>query len=412
MYKNELKKSKPPYSRHKKGSALCALLASVLISAPLLSVPAFAEDVHYYSVNSSATNPGSNYNNNGASGRDAVAVGAYATASGDYSLAAGRDASAAGSGSTALGDASSALGYHSLAVGYNNYAEGGSSIAAGVSAKAVGTASIAAGFKAAASGDYSIALGDQAEAVGYSIAMGYQSAALGLDSTAAGNQSVASGDKSLALGNNAWAMGDNSLAAGTFSDASGTGSVALGNSASAEASRSVAIGAYSTADREGFSVETIAPMSGADLNGVTYGALSVGDSMAGAAIDHLRQIIYVGDGTQDTDAVNLRQLRGGLSFGVRSGGSDIGSLDMGKANSAPVFEAGDGLKAEISDGNKIIFSIDTDSELYANLKGDKGDKGDDGRGVAKAEVNEEGNLIVSYMSNMGFSLHRRAHLGG
>ncbi|WP_070111412.1 hypothetical protein, partial [Synergistes jonesii] len=159
------------------------------------------------------------------------------------------------------------------------------------------------------------------------------------------------------------------------------------------ADSAVALGSSSTADRAGFTVATPAPFSAVDLNGQTWGAVSVGGG------GQLRQIINLADGTEDTDAVNLRQLRGGLSFGVRSGGGSVGSLNMSSAVTAPIFEAGAGLKAEISGTNTIVFSVDTSSDIYANLKGEKGDKGDpgaDGRGVTKAEVNSAGDLVVSY----------------
>lgn len=159
--------------------------------------------------------------------------------------------------------------------------------------------------------------------------------------------------------------------------------IAIGSNAKVSVLAGVAIGSGSVADRAAFSTDVIAPFSGATLNSYnTLGALSVGSG------DYLRQIVNLGDGTEPTDAVNLRQLRSGLSFGVRSGGSSIGNLTI--MNSSPVFEAGAGLKAVITGTDTIVFSIDTDSDIYKNLKGDKGDTGDTGPAGATGPQGETG----------------------
>lgn len=79
------------------------------------------------------------------------------------------------------------------------------------------------------------------------------------------------------------ASGTDSIAVGGVASASGAGSIAIGDTASATAANSVALGAGSVADRDN--------------------AVSVGSAAA------TRQITHVGDGTEATDAVNLRQLQ-------------------------------------------------------------------------------------------------------
>lgn len=79
------------------------------------------------------------------------------------------------------------------------------------------------------------------------------------------------------------ASGTDSIAVGGVASASGAGSIAIGDAASATATNSVALGAGSVADRDN--------------------AVSVGSAAA------TRQITHVGDGTEATDAVNLRQLQ-------------------------------------------------------------------------------------------------------
>jgi autotransporter adhesin len=119
-------------------------------------------------------------------------------------------------------------------------------------------------------GDYSTSLGVLSEADGaYAVASGYRSAA--------------NGDYTLAMGWFATADGSDALALGTESEAAGTSSVALGYGSDAQGANSVALGSGSVADRDN--------------------TISVG--LAGGE----RQITNVAAGTQDTDAVNLAQLK-------------------------------------------------------------------------------------------------------
>lgn len=91
--------------------------------------------------------------------------------------------------------------------------------------------------------------------------------------------------------------------------------VALGSYSRTTADNGVAIGAYSVADRYGFTQSTKGAYSDAELAYKTYGAVSVGGN------GYLRQIINLADATQDTDAVNLRQLRAAINS-INNGGSD------------------------------------------------------------------------------------------
>ncbi len=166
--------------------------------------------------------------------------------------------------------------------------------------------------------------------------------------------------------------------------------VVLGHEANVSADGGVALGYGSIADRAAFSDSTIAPFSAEELSGVTDGAVSIGGAAASgtkaadASSVTLRQLINLADATEDTDAVNLRQLRAGLSFEVISGGESQGSLAI--TNTAPKFEAGDGLIATVS-GDTVVFAVDTESEAYGGLMGAKGDTGPQGE---KGETGETG----------------------
>ncbi len=151
-------------------------------------------------------------------------------------------------------------------------------------------------------------------------------------------------ESAVAMGTDAHAMEDNTLALGRGSEALVKGSVGLG--------------AFSRAT-EGDMVadETKAPFSeivlstkGTEVNGINeylLGPVSIGGKKADdTTAVYLRQLKYVADGTADTDAVNVRQLREALKNGGNSGGGDHGG--SGNISSSIVYEAGDNIT--ITDG--------------------------------------------------------------
>ncbi|WP_075494221.1 hypothetical protein, partial [Campylobacter geochelonis] len=78
--------------------------------------------------------------------------------------------------------------------------------------------------------------------------------------------------------------------------------ISIGTDSLATVDNAVAIGSNSVADRAGYKTDIFGKFSNENLNGKTYGAVSVGRN------GKLRQIINVGDGVEATDAVNVRQL--------------------------------------------------------------------------------------------------------
>ena len=112
----------------------------------------------------------------------------------------------------------------------------------------------------------------------------------------------------------AQASGGDSVAIGPNAQATGSAAVALGNDATASAAGSVAIGSGAVANR---------------ANTVSVGA-------AGSE----RQVVNVADGTQDTDAVNVRQLQAVSQSTIRydqtsSGDIDYTSVTLGSTSSGP-----------------------------------------------------------------------------
>ncbi|MEX4039352.1 YadA-like family protein [Haemophilus influenzae] len=105
-----------------------------------------------------------------------------------------------------------------------------------------------------------------------------------LTASAYGTYSTAIGRYSTALGSSSTAVDEDSTAVGNRSLAYAKESTALGAYAKSVAKHSVAVGYISFADREN--------------------SVSVGDS----STNFRRQIVNVADGTEDYDAVNVRQL--------------------------------------------------------------------------------------------------------
>ncbi|MBS7327571.1 MAG: YadA-like family protein [Oxalobacter sp.] len=326
--------------------------------------------VHYYSVNSSEKQD--NYENDGATGANAMAAGVAASAAGDNGTAVGAQSSAAGENATALGASATASAANALAAGANAKAEGESSIAigntanasaanalaAGASAKAEGESSIAIGNTANASAANALAAGISAKAEGESsIAIGNGSSAASADSIAIGTGNTVKGDKSIAIGtghtvegegnavigdpntvtgannqvlaNNSTVTGDNNVAIGNEVTVEASDGVAVGSSSQVSVDGGVALGSKSVASTDageaGYDPDT--ESASTDTSSTwksTAAAVSVGD----AGNDVTRQITGVAAGTQDTDAVNVAQLK-------KAGSNIEFNGDTGEAISKP-----------------------------------------------------------------------------
>lgn len=228
-----------------------------------------------------------NYYNDGATGSASMAFGVGTTAQGNLSLA--------------MGVNSSASGLNSLAIGYGN--------------EAAGTQSVAVGNGTNASGNYSVAMGLGAEA-------------------GTKNTDVESTDHggAVAVGYGAGAAETGSAAYGYSATASAVESSAFGTSAQANKEGSIALGAHSVANREKGSTGYLAPDMTDPANAAkaatwvsTSGAVSLGGtdaSEAGANKTISRQITNLAAGSEDSDAVNVAQLKALASQGMNFQGND------------------------------------------------------------------------------------------
>ena len=234
-----------------------------------------------------------NYYNDGAKGSASMAFGVETTASGNLSLA--------------MGVKSSASGLNSLSIGYGN--------------EAAGTQSVAVGNSTNASGNFSVAMG-----------LGAQAGTKNNDAESTDHGAA------VAVGYGASAEETGSAAYGYSAGANAVESSAFGTSAQANKEGSVALGAHSVANREKGSIGYLAPdMTHPDnaANAATWvstsGAVSLGGTDAeGKTIS--RQITNLAAGSEDSDAVNVAQLKAVESKGMNFQGNDTTTsvhLDQG-----------------------------------------------------------------------------------
>ena len=233
--------------------------------------------IHFYHVN--GTNTDNNYNNDGATGNKA--------------LAAGINAKAAGASSIAVGSAEVA---EKSVVGQSN-SEG---------AVAIGDSAYAAGRQA-------VTLGASRAEEEQAVAIGSNARSSGKASMAIGAAAVASQENNISIGSSANTAGNNSVAIGANSSTvvAAAGSVALGHASQAtraaiDATLVQANAAPTVANNQ---VYALTSASNTDQNNIKatvrgeLGAVSVGTQNA------TRQIINVAAGTEDSDAVNVAQLK-------------------------------------------------------------------------------------------------------
>lgn len=187
-----------------------------------------------------------------------------------------------------------------------------------------------------AHGINSLAAGNKAQAYGVgSLAIGYSSLAGSasnddtlFSSMAIGPYAKAQGTGAIAFGNSSSSSGFGGVALGGGANVSSYGGVALGGTSSATATGGVALGTGSTANTTAGLAGYLSGSKKADQADYvwksTIGAVSLGgDFKTSTGILHYtRQITNLAAGTQDTDAVNVAQLKAVEQEGLSLTGND------------------------------------------------------------------------------------------
>ncbi|MEN5202875.1 YadA-like family protein [Stenotrophomonas sp. TWI700] len=250
-----------------------------------------------------------------------------ATAGGADSIAIGPLASAAGSGSAAIGDGANASADNSVALGAGSVASVGAQAGytgaygqagASNSVGEVAVGSTGAERKVTHVADGSerydaVNVGQLQNGVNYAITESKAYTDTQINNINNGTSGMFQVNNTQNLAAPA-ATGDNAVAGGAGAAAAGTNATALGNGASAQGSNSVALGAGSVANRAN--------------------TVSVGSSGAE------RQIANVADGSEATDAVNVRQLQASQQGTIRydtnvNGTTNLNSVTLGSTASGP-----------------------------------------------------------------------------
>ncbi|MDP9909520.1 autotransporter adhesin [Variovorax boronicumulans] len=328
-----------------------------------------AGQTHYYSVNDNGVQ-GGNYANDGATGINALAAGVGAQANGERSVSigylAGVGASAGLAGQNNVGIGTEAGGG---VVGSSNTAVGS---AAGKDVAGSSNAAFGIAAGQGVQGDYNLAMGVYS-GIGtkgtYNTAIGGSAgqAVTGNDNIAMGDLSGASvvGDANIGIGALAGAgtTGSSNIAIGslagivdtaTFAGITANNTVSIGNSAvaskddgvavghgaQAAAVNSVALGADSkaTQDAAALALKNAYVPAGATT---VAGTAPVGEVSVGSAGKE-RRITNVAAGSDDTDAVNVSQLKGAQThyYSVNDNGTQGGNYDNKGATGLNAIAAG------------------------------------------------------------------------
>ncbi|MDN8230265.1 trimeric autotransporter adhesin Ata [Acinetobacter baumannii] len=262
-------------------------------------------------------------------GMTSKATGDASSAFGVMSNASGKGAAAFGAVAQATGDGASAMGINSLASGTNSTAIG-SGNKPGEGAKATGNSSAAIGSGAQATGDNSAAIGKGAEATNENAA-------------AVGGGAKATGKNAAAIGGGAIADQENAVAVGQGAQSLVEGGVALGARSKVEAKNSVALGQDAVAT-EATGTSFLTNRDASQSNGV----ISVGS--AGKE----RRITNVEDGSADSDAVTVRQLKN-VDGRVNQNTSNIGKNTQNITNlNQKLDDTKTNLGNQITDTNKNL----------------------------------------------------------
>ena len=307
---------------------------------------------------------------NTASGQNATAIGYGNTSAVEDTITVGTSNTASVGGGIAIGqdnvaNSGGTAGNTMIAIGRQNEATAQDTIAIGREAKAKKDLGVAIGNRTEATANAAIAIGSNgAPSPGVTpktTASGFAAVAIGMQSNSSGTASTAVGGKSQATANSASAFG-------RAANASAENATALGFEAAASVKDGVALGSNSkaTVDKgvKGFNPAEDRDNKYGGLAGnaqtSTLAAVSVGDGA-----NATRQITGLAAGTNDTDAVNVAQLRSvNLKYAGDTGNSDV-LLDNGTLN----VKGDDKFISTSADKNGVKITAKVGENITTNADG-------------------------------------------
>ena len=312
--------------------------------------------------------------------------------SGTDSIAIGLNTKANADGAVAIGSNVSSTASNSVAIGSSVISNGANATAIGVQASVVADRGLAVGYYADAETTDSIALGTSAGVGGAGtsgIAIGLKSLVTGANSVVLGNNSSVAGTNTIALGNNivgtkagTGAAGNNSVILGFGSDGSQSNVVSIGSAGNERKIVNVAAGTTTTDAVNYGQLQSVQALIGSGGTGGTGGTSLVTqdstskDILVASTVDgtHVnfanssgaaRELINVGNGTTQTSAVNLSQLKpvvdalgGGAKVDSTTGAVTAPTYSIQGANKATVGDALTSLDTGLSAANTKIAALD------------------------------------------------------
>ena len=294
-----------------------------------------------------------------------IAIGDGAQATGKYeSLAVGRLAEAGGQ-ATAIGALTEATGSQSSAFGWEAWATGSDAVAIGAMSRAQGLRSTALGRDALATENYTTALGYYARATYIG------NVSVGAETEARDSRSVAVGYEAKSYGANSIAIGSGTIAGQGEADDSGKwvsstqSATAIGSFAKAYGQRSTAVGVSAVVGEGVTNSVAIGYGSRANEDNV----VSVGTSINSG----YRRIVYVDEGINGTDAVNVNQLK---DLSELLGGSTLTNGQWGEkfAVDGTEYDSVADAISSLAGGSDNSVLYDGDDKSTVTLRGTNGTK--------------------------------------
>ena len=299
-----------------------------------------------------------------ATSKDSTAVGSGSKSSGEYAAALGFQTKATANYATAIGSGARGYAEDSQAIGREAETSAGAfrAIAIGTLSKSSANYATSLGSSAEASAERAIAVGYKSKAKAESaISVGNLASADNTDSIAVGNGSAATANYAVAVGSGSAVSGLNGTAVGKNSQATGQSAAAFGEGSKADIADGVALGSNSAttaaAGVQGFNPADSRTNTYSGLTGTaqtsTLGAVAVGNGATAT-----RQITGLAAGKEDTDAVNVAQLRSvNLKYAGNSGDSDVrlenGTLNIKGKDLISTTANASGITVELTKGADI-----------------------------------------------------------
>ncbi|MDO9913421.1 YadA-like family protein [Glaesserella parasuis] len=293
---------------------------------------------------------------------EAISIGAKSQATQAQSIAIGSESSASAAQAVTIGSNTVASEYGAISIGGDDlnttkYHDPVNNIPNYSGTTASGKASVAIGGKSSARGEGSIVLGPVALATNdEGIAIGAKSMSTADYGIAVGGSATA-GSYAVAVGKSATASQTGASAFGEYAEATAQRATALGNHSKADVEHGVALGYMSkttrnTTNNEGWKQDTSAYSAlNNNVRTATHAAVAVGNDTTGSIVT--RQITGVAAGSQDTDAVNLAQLKA-LTLNIKGQDNTTGDVTLSTETLELVGENGISTTVDQANGKTKI----------------------------------------------------------